>query len=59
LKYRDLWEGEKAKKGGPKNEGMSDDVIENTRRKNVVFFSETMLMKTNGLQISSNDLNEK
>ena len=41
-------EGE-AKKGDPKNEGISNDVVENTRTKNVTFSFETMCMKTKQL----------
>ena len=41
-----LW---KTTKGGPKNEGMSNDVVENTCEKMSLCVSETMLMKTNGL----------
>jgi hypothetical protein len=47
------------KKGDPKNAGMSHDVHENKGQKIRHFGFETMLLKINELQFSSNDFIEK
>ena len=58
LKMKGLFCEMGMKKWDPENEGKSNDVYENKGKCFLIFNFETMCMKTNELQISSNDVDD-